>query len=135
MHLSKYSMNASIQKIAILYYNTNFTGSKQRNVQRVIMMMIFRDDRKIFSISSYINWHLHEDNATKSFAESFLLDNCDQVSLLFMYSLQNFLLLFIFLLTAPIVKNSYILAGIYFVFLKDVLDQTLKTFDTKFGPQ
>ena len=128
-------MNASIQKIAILYYNTNFTGSKQRNVQRVIMMMIFRDDRKIFSISSYINWHLHEDNATKSFAESFLLDNCDQVSLLFMYSLQNFLLLFIFLLTAPIVKNSYILAGIYFVFLKDVLDQTLKTFDTKFGPQ
>ena len=105
-------MNASIQKIAILYYNTNFTGSKQRNVQRVIMMMIFRDDRKIFSISSYINWHLHEDNATKSFAESFLLDNCDQVSLLFMYSLQNFLLLFIFLLTAPIVKNSYILAGI-----------------------
>ena len=128
-------MNASIQKIAILYYNTNFTGSKQRNVQRVIMIMIFRDDRKIFSISSYINWHLHEDNATKSFAESFLLDNCDQVSLLFMYSLQNFLLLFIFLLTAPIVKNSYILAGIYFVFLKDVLDQTLKTFDTKFGPQ
>ena len=128
-------MNASTQKIAILYYNTNFTGSKQRNVQRVIMMMIFRDDRKIFSISSYINWHLHEDNATKSFAESFLLDNCDQVSLLFMYSLQNFLLLFIFLLTAPIVKNSYILAGIYFVFLKDVLDQTLKTFDTKFGPQ
>ena len=128
-------MNAFIQKIAILYYNTNFTGSKQRNVQRVIMMMIFRDDRKIFSISSYINWHLHEDNATKSFAESFLLDNCDQVSLLFMYSLQNFLLLFIFLLTAPIVKNSYILAGIYFVFLKDVLDQTLKTFDTKFGPQ
>ena len=128
-------MNASIQKIAILYYNTNFTGSKQRNVQRVIMMMIFRDDRKVFSISSYINWHLHEDNATKSFAESFLLDNCDQVSLLFMYSLQNFLLLFIFLLTAPIVKNSYILAGIYFVFLKDVLDQTLKTFDTKFGPQ
>ena len=128
-------MNASIQKIAILYYNTNFTGSKQRNVQRVIMMMIFRDDRKVFSISSYINWHLHEDNATKSFAESFLLDNCDQVSLLFMYGLQNFLLLFIFLLTAPIVKNSYILAGIYFVFLKDVLDQTLKTFDTKFGPQ
>ena len=128
-------MNAFIQKIAILYYNTNFTGSKQRNVQRVITMMIFRDDRKIFSISSYINWHLHEDNATKSFAESFLLDNCDQVSLLFMYSLQNFLLLFIFLLTAPIVKNSYILAGIYFVFLKDVLDQTLKTFDTKFGPQ
>ena len=94
MYWGKYSMNAFIQKIAILYYNTNFTGSKQRNVQRVIMMMIFRDDRKIFSISSYINWHLHEDNATKSFAESFLLDNCDQLSLLFMCSLQNFLLLF-----------------------------------------
>ena len=84
-------MNAFIQKIAILYYNTNFTGSKQRNVQRVITMMIFRDDRKIFSISSYNNWHLHENNATKSFAESCF---------------------FTFLLTAPIVKNSHILAGI-----------------------
>ena len=46
-----------------------------------------------------------------------------------------FFCFFTFLLTAPIVKNSHILAGIYFVFLKDVLDQTLKTFDTKFGPQ
>ena len=39
-----------------------------------------------------------------------------------------------FLLTAPIVKNSHILAGIYFIFLKTVLDQTQKAFDTKFGP-
>ena len=30
--------------------------------------------------------------------------------------LQNFLLLFIFLLTAPMVKNSHIFAGIYFIF-------------------
>ena len=29
-----------------------------------------------------------------------------------------------FLLTAPIVKNGDILAGIYFIFLKNVLDQT-----------
>ena len=28
-----------------------------------------------------------------------------------------------FLLTAAIVKNSHILAGIYFIFLKDALDQ------------
>ena len=31
---------------------------------------------------------------------------------------------FLFLLTAPIVRNSHILAGIYFIFLKNVLDQT-----------
>ena len=46
-----------------------------------------------------------------------------------------FFCFFTFLLTAAIVESSHILAGIYFVFLKDVLDQTLKTFDTKFGPQ
>ena len=39
------------------------------------------------------------------------------------------------LLTALIVKNSYILAGIYYVFLKNVLYQTWKAFHTKFGPQ
>ena len=38
--------------------------------------------------------------------------------------LQNFLLLFMFLLKAKIVKSSHILAGIYFIFLKNVLDQT-----------
>ena len=32
--------------------------------------------------------------------------------------LENFLLLFISLLTAPVVKNNHILAGIYFIFLK-----------------
>ena len=36
--------------------------------------------------------------------------------------LQNFILLFMSLVTALIVKNSHILAGIYFIF--DVLDQT-----------
>ena len=40
-----------------------------------------------------------------------------------------------FLLTTPIVKNSYVLAGIYFIFLKNVLDQTYKYFDTEFAPQ
>ena len=39
------------------------------------------------------------------------------------------------LLTALIVQNSYILAGIYFIFLKKVLDQTWKVFNTKCGPQ
>ena len=29
-----------------------------------------------------------------------------------------------FLLTGPIVKNSHTFAGIYFIFLKNVLDQT-----------
>ena len=36
--------------------------------------------------------------------------------------LQNFLSLSMFLLTAPVVKNSHILAGIYFIFLKNALD-------------
>ena len=38
--------------------------------------------------------------------------------------LQNFLLLFMSLLTALIFENSHISDGIYFVFLKAVLDQT-----------
>ena len=37
------------------------------------------------------------------------------------------------LLIAPIVKNSHILTGIYFIFLKNALDQ--KALYTKFGPQ
>ena len=49
--------------------------------------------------------------------------------------LQNFLLLFMSFLTAFIGKNSHISAGIYFIFLKNVLYQTLKSFSTKFGPQ
>ena len=35
------------------------------------------------------------------------------------------------LLTTLIVKNSHIFAGIYFIFQKNVLDQTWNTFDTK----
>ena len=42
--------------------------------------------------------------------------------------LQNFLLLFMFQLTAATVANIHILAGIYFIFLKIVLDQTWKAF-------
>ena len=38
-------------------------------------------------------------------------------------------------LTAPIVKNSHIEAKIYFMFLKNVLKQTWKSFNTKFRPQ
>ena len=49
--------------------------------------------------------------------------------------LQNFPLIFMCLLTVPIVRNSHILAGIYFIFLSNVLDQTWKAFNTKFGPQ
>ena len=37
------------------------------------------------------------------------------------------------LLAVFIVKNSHILAGIYFIFLKKVLDQTWKAFNNKFG--
>ena len=40
-----------------------------------------------------------------------------------------------FLLTAPIIKNSHVLAGFYFIFFENVLDLTQKSFDTEFGPQ
>ena len=39
------------------------------------------------------------------------------------------------LLTASVVKKSHYLAGIYFIFLKKVIGQTSKAFNTKFGPQ
>ena len=40
-----------------------------------------------------------------------------------------------FLLTTPIYKNSHILSGIYFIFLKNVVDQIQKSFDFEFGNQ
>ena len=46
---------------------------------------------------------------------------------------QDFILHFMSLLTAPIV--SRILAGIYLIFLKNVLDQTWKSFKIEFGPK
>ena len=39
------------------------------------------------------------------------------------------------LLTALVVKNSHILAGIYLIILEDVLDKSWKAFNIKFGPQ
>ena len=44
------------------------------------------------------------------------------------YCLQTFVFLFMFLLTAPIVRNSHILAGIYFIFLKKRPGPNLKVF-------
>ena len=38
------------------------------------------------------------------------------------------------LLKDPMVKNSHILSGVYFNVLKNVLDETLNSFDTEFGP-
>ena len=48
--------------------------------------------------------------------------------------LQRFILLFMSLFTARIIKNSHVLAGIYFIFLKKVPEQTWKAFNTKLGP-
>ena len=39
-------------------------------------------------------------------------------------NMQNFILLFMSLLTTLIVEKSHILAGIYFIFLRNVLDET-----------
>ena len=49
--------------------------------------------------------------------------------------LQNFLLIFMSLLTATFVKNNHIWARMYFIFLKMVLNQCLNCFNTKFETQ
>ena len=49
--------------------------------------------------------------------------------------LQNFLFLFLNLVTAPIVKSSHILANFFLPFWKNFLDQTQKSFITKCRPQ
>ena len=46
-------------------------------------MMTVRDDRKIFSILSYIDWYLHEYNTTKHVAKIFALDIYNQLLMLF----------------------------------------------------
>ena len=46
----------------------------------------------------------------------------------------KYLLLFTPLLATPNVKTIHSLAKVHFVFLKDFLDQTLKSFSTKFEP-
>ena len=52
-----------------------------------------------------------------------------------MVCLQNGFSLFMFLLTPPFVKNSHFLAGIHFIFLKQRVIPTWKTFNIKFGTQ
>ena len=49
--------------------------------------------------------------------------------------MQNLPSLFMSLLRTLIVQNSDILAGIWFIFLKIVLRETWKAFNSKFGPQ
>ena len=49
--------------------------------------------------------------------------------------LPNFLLLFLFLLTAKFVKNYHIWAKLCVIFLKSALKQNWKSFNTKFQPQ
>ena len=49
--------------------------------------------------------------------------------------LQNFLLHFMSLSTAKFVKKSRIMARLYFIFVKNILNQPWKAFNTKFQPQ
>ena len=48
---------------------------------------------------------------------------------------ENFLLLFMFLLTVPIAKNCHIWVEMHFIFLKSMLKQTWKSFNTNFWPE
>ena len=57
------------------------------------------------------------------------------LKILWTYCLQNFIFLFMTLLTALIVESNHILAGIYFIFRKNVLDQTWMTSNVKFRLQ
>ena len=62
------------------------------------------------------------------------LVNYQKVSKYYIHDcLQTFLFLFMSFWKAPIVKNSHVLAGMYFIF-KNVLDQTWKPLDTEFWP-
>ena len=49
--------------------------------------------------------------------------------------LKNFLLLYLSLLTALIVKNTHFFPGLCFILLRNVLNQARKAFNTKFRPQ
>ena len=51
------------------------------------------------------------------------------------YCLEYFLLLFMFLLTAKLVKESHIYSRILCIFLQNILKQTCSSFNTKFEPQ
>ena len=51
------------------------------------------------------------------------------------YCLEYFLLLFMFLLTAKLVKDSHIYPTILFIFLQNVLKQTCSSFNSKLEPQ
>ena len=53
----------------------------------------------------------------------------------FQRCLENFVLLFMLWLKAAIDKNSHIEAGIYFIFLQNLVKQTPKSFSSKFLPQ
>ena len=71
----------------------------------------------IFIISNHAPFHVWlKENLVKSQKVlKYYVQDC----------VQNFLLFFMCLLTAPIVKNRHILAGIYFIFLTNVLDESL----------
>ena len=65
-----------------------------------------------------------------------ILEKHQNVSIYYFHDcLKNSLWLFMSFLTAPVVKNSHIKAGIYFIFLKNILRPTSKSFNTKFQPQ
>ena len=49
--------------------------------------------------------------------------------------LKNFILLFMSLLTAQVVRNSHVEAKIYFIFSRNILKQTWNSFNTKIQPQ
>ena len=49
--------------------------------------------------------------------------------------LQNVLLLFMFLLTTVLVKNDHIKVRTFFIFIENVLNQTLNAFNANFRRQ
>ena len=91
--------------------------------------------------NSYVVWQLLRElvyitfisnsHATIRLCWKEILVKHRKVSIFFFF----FLTFIMSLLTAFIFKNSHILAGIYFMFLNNILYQTWNAFNTKFGPQ
>ena len=106
-------------------------------VQQLVRQLVYT----IFITNYRVLFHmLWKENLVKHEKFSTYFENkCLQFFIIIMFFFCFFcfflyFLLFMSLSTAPIVKKTY-LAGIYFIFLKNVLKQTWKSFNTKFRPQ
>ena len=84
----------------------NFLSSKSEVASQLVRQLVYTTFINNNHTSSHLWWK--ETLVKYQKVWKYFVHNC----------LQNFLLLFILSLTAPVVKNSHIFAGIYFIFKK-----------------